>query len=381
MDFSWTNEQLDLKRAVIDFARSELNDSIIDRDREGAFSMEAWRRCGEFGIQGLPFPAAYGGGGSDLPTTILVMEALGYACRDNGLLFAMNAHMWSAILPILMFGTEEQKRKYLPPMCRGEMISGNGSSEPDTGSDVFAMKTLAVRKGDSYVLNGSKMFVTNAPMADVLVIYGTLDPSKKIGGLCAFLVHKGTPGFTISREIEKMGLRTSPMAEVVMEDCKVPVDNRLGAEGAGMAVFSCSMEWERACILASCIGTMERQLEQCVAYARSRRQFGKPIASFQSVSNRIAEMKVRLETGRLLLYKIGWHMSQGRNAQMEAAMAKLYISESFVQSCLDAIQIHGGYGYTTEYEQERMLRDALGSRLYSGTSEIQKNIIARLLGA
>ncbi len=380
MDFSWTNEQLDLKRAVIDFARSELNDSIIDRDREGTFSTEAWRRCGEFGIQGLPFPAAYGGGGSDLPTTILVMEALGYACRDNGLLFAMNAHMWSAIQPVLMFGTEEQKKKYLPPMCRGEMISGNGSSEPDTGSDVFAMKTLAVRKSDYYVLNGSKMFVTNAPMADVLVIYGTLDPSKKIGGLCAFLIHKGTPGFTISREIEKMGLRTSPMAEVVMEDCKVPVENRLGPEGAGMAVFSCSMEWERACILASCIGTMERQLEQCVAYSRTRRQFGKPIGSFQSVSNRIAEMKVRLETGRLLLYKIGWHLSQGRNAQMEAAMAKLYISESFVQSCLDAVQIHGGYGYTTEYEQERMLRDAIGSRLYSGTSEIQKNIIARLLG-
>lgn len=380
MDFTWSPAQLELKRAVDAFARKELNDGILERDRVGEFPLDAWRKCAAFGIQGLPFPAVYGGGDSDILTTVLVMETLGYACRDNGLLFAINAHMWSAGMPLHLLGTEEQKKRYLASMCRGEIISGNGSTEPDTGSDVFAMKTTAVRRGDRYILNGSKMFVTNAPIADVLVIYATLGPSRGIGGLCAFLVERGFKGFSLGKDISKMGLRTSPMAEVVLEDCEVPSENRLGSEGAGMAAFNCSMEWERACILASCIGTMERQLEECLAYARTRRQFGKPIGAFQSISNRIADMKVRIETGRMLLYKIGWLAREGRRAHLEATMAKLYISECFVQSCLDAVQIHGGYGYTTEYEQERMLRDAVASRIYSGTSEIQRNLIVRLLG-
>ena len=380
MDFSWTPEQIELKRAVAEFAGAELNAGVLERDRAGEFPREGWRKCADFGILGLPFPAAYGGGDSDILTTILVMETLGRACRDNGLLFAINAHMWSAEMPLHLMGTEAQKRKYLAPMCRGEIVSGNGSTEPDSGSDVFAMKTTAVRRGDRYVINGRKMFVTNAPVADALILYATLDPSKGIRGLCAFIVEKGFPGFSLGKEISKMGLRTSPMAEVILDDCEVPAENILGSEGAGMAAFNCSMEWERACILASCIGTMERQLEECVAYARTRRQFGRPIGSFQSVSNRIADMKVRIETGRLLLYKIGWLAGAGKQAHVEAAMAKLYVSESFVQSCLDAVQIHGGYGYMTEFEQERMLRDAISSRIYSGTNEIQRNLIARLLG-
>ena len=380
MDFSWTPEQLELKNAVAEFAGKELNEGILERDRKGEFPLEAWRKCADFGIQGLPMPSMYGGGNSDIMTTILVMETLGFACRDNGLLFAINAHMWSAEMPLLFFGTEAQKQKYLAPMCRGDVISGNGSSEPDAGSDVFSMKTTASRKGDHYVLNGTKMFVTNAPMAEVLIIYATLDHSRGIGGLCAFLVERGFKGFSVGRDISKMGLRTSPMAEVILEDCEVPAENLLGTEGSGMAAFNCSMEWERACILASCIGTMERQLDQCLAYASKRRQFGKQIGSFQSVSNRIADMKVRIETGRMLLYKIGWMAKAGRHPHMEAAIAKLHISESFVQSCLDAVQIHGGYGYTTEFEQERMLRDSIASRIYSGTSDIQRNLIARLLG-
>ena len=380
MDFSWTAQQLELKKAVAEFASKELNDGILERDRKGEFALEAWRKCADFGIQGLPIPSAHGGGESDILTTILVMETLGHACRDNGLLFSINAHMWSAELPLLYFGTEAQKGRYLVPMCRGLVISGNGSSEPDAGSDVFSMKTTAVRKGDRYILNGAKMFVTNAPVADVLIIYATLDSSRGIGGLCAFLVEKGFKGFSVSREISKMGLRTSPMAEVVLEDCEVPAENLLGTEGSGMAVFNCSMEWERACILASCVGTMDRQLEQCIAYARKRRQFARPIGSFQSVSNRIADMKVRIETGRMILYKIGWMAKAGRQPHLEAAMAKVYISESFVQSCLDVVQIHGGYGYMTEFEHERMLRDSIASRIYSGTNEIQRNLIARLLG-
>jgi hypothetical protein len=379
VDFSWTDEQLELKRAVYEFARGELNEGILERDAAGEFPREAWGKCAQFGILALPIPPPHGAG-SDLLTTLLVMETLGHACRDNGLLFAINAHLWSAEWPLAVFGTEPQKERYLGPMCRGEVISGNGSSEPDTGSDVFAMKTSAVRRGDRYLLNGSKTFVSNAPVADALIVYARLQGRQGIGSLCAFIVERGFPGLTVSRDISKMGLRTSPMAEVILENCEVPVNNRLGPEGAGMAVFNCSMEWERSCILASCIGTMQRQLEECTEYARTRRQFGQPIGAFQSVANRVVDMRVRVETGRLLLYRIGWLHRNGQRTPMEAAMAKLYISECFVQSCLDAIQVHGGYGYTTEFEQERMLRDAVASRIYSGTSEIQRNIIARHLG-
>jgi len=380
MEFNWTPEQLEQKRAVAEFASAELNERIIERDRSGEFPRDAWRRCAEFGILGLPFPSAYGGGDADILTTLLVMETLGHACRDNGLLFSMNAHMWSAAMPLHLMGTDAQKVKYLSPMCRGGMIGGNGSSEAETGSDVFAMKTKAERRGERYLLTGTKMFVTNAPVADALIIYATLDPSRGIGGLCAFIVEISFRGYSVGRNMEKMGLRTSPMAEVILDGCEVPAENLIGSEGSGMAAFNCSMEWERACILASCLGTMQRQLDQCVEYARVRKQFGKPIGEFQSISNRISEMKLRLETGRLLLYRFGWLAKTGKKAHLEAAMAKLHISASFVASCLDAVQIHGGYGYTTEFEHERMLRDAVASRIYSGTSEIQRNLIARYLG-
>ena len=199
-------------------------------------------------------------------------------------------------------------------------------------------------------------------------------------GVTAFLVDKNFPGLKVGREIEKMGLRTSPMAEVIFEDCKVPVENRLSKEGNGAAIFNDGIEWERSCMLASDIGVMERQLEECVKYAKERRQFNKPIGKFQAISHKIAEMKVRLETARLILYKVAWLKKTQDKAGMEAAIAKLYLSESFVKSSLDAIQIHGGYGYTTEYELERDLRDSVGSTLYSGTTEIQKNIIAHYLG-
>jgi alkylation response protein AidB-like acyl-CoA dehydrogenase len=199
-------------------------------------------------------------------------------------------------------------------------------------------------------------------------------------GITGFIIEKGMPGFSVSRELDKMGLRTSPMGELIFQDCFVPLENRLGPEGAGSNIFNHSMEWERSCILASHIGAMERQLEECIQYARDRHQFGQSIGKFQSVANRIVDMKVRMETARLLLYKVAWLKKMGKSALMEAAMAKLYLSESFIQSGLDAIRIHGSYGYMTEFEVERNLRDAIGGVLYSGTSDIQRNIIARLLG-
>ena len=380
MDFSWTEEQLDFKNAVIRFAQNELNSGLIERDREGVLSRENWQKCADFGILGLAIPEEYGGAGTDIMTTMLVMEGLGYGCRDNGLIFAINAQMWSVQHPILTFGTEAQKRKYLPKLCNGEWIGAHGMSEPDSGSDAYSLRTQAKRVEGGYVLNGTKMFVTNAPIADVALVFATVDSNKGIGGITAFLIEMGTAGFSVSRDLEKMGLRTSPMAELILEECFVPAENRLGREGAGSSIFNDSMEWERSSILGSHVGAMERQLETCIRYARERRQFGKPIGKFQSVANRIADMKVRLETARLLLYKVAWQKKMGKPAVMEAALAKLYLSECFVQSSLDAVRTLGGYGYMTEFEVERDLRDAVGGTLYSGTSDIQRMIIARLAG-
>jgi alkylation response protein AidB-like acyl-CoA dehydrogenase len=380
MDFSLTPEQQEWQNAAIEFAKASLNDDMIARDHNAEFNREFWNRCAEFGVQGLPVPEKYGGTGGDVATGIAVMEGLGYGCKDAGLLFSINAHLWTNSVPILLYGNEKQKQKYLPGLSNGTLIGANGASEPESGSDVFAMKTRAVKQGDKYILNGTKMFVTNAQIADVIVAYGTLNESKGVLGVCGFIIEKDFPGVSISRKLEKMGLRTSPMAELIFENCEVPAENLLGREGRGAEVFNCSMEWERSCILASCLGTMRRQLEKCVEYARMRKQFGKPIGKFQSVANRIVDMKLRLETARPLVYKIGWLKDQGKSAVAEAAMAKLYLSESFVKSSLDAIQVFGGYGYMTECELERDLRDAVGSQLYSGTSEIQRNIIASMLG-
>lgn len=380
MDFALSREQEDLHQAAIRFAQTELSDDVAERDRLGTFWHEGWKRCAAFGVQGLPVPEAYGGMGCDMLTTIAVMEGLGYGCRDQGLLFSINAHLWTNSIPILLYGTEEQKKKYLPRLSCGELIGANAVSEPESGSDVFSMKTRAEKRGDGYLLNGAKMFVTNAPVADLFVAYATLDAKLGPMGICGFIVEKGMPGVSVSRHIEKMGLRTSPMGEVVFENCHVPTENRLGREGRGGEVFNCSMEWERSCILASCLGTMRRQLEQCIDYAKHRKQFGQAIGKFQSVANRIVDMKLRLDTARPLVYRIGWLKQQGKSADMEAAMAKLYLSESFVKSCLDAIQVHGGYGFMTEFPFERELRDSVGGTLYSGTSEIQRNIIARHLG-
>ena len=380
MDFTWTEEQLDFKNAVIKFAQKELNEGLTERESRAEFSRENWQKCAQFGILGLPVPEVYGGAGADILTTMLTMEGLGYGCRDNGLTFALNAQMWSVQHPILAFGTEAQKQKYLPRLCSGELIGAHGMSEPDSGSDAYSLRTRAECHDGGYVLNGTKMFVSSAPVADVFVIFATVDPSRGIGGITAFLAERDTPGLSVSRDLDKMGLRTAPMGEVILEDCYVPAENRLGAEGAGSSVFNSSMEWERSCILATNVGAMERLLEESVRYARERRQFDQPIGKFQSVSNRIADMKVRLETARLILYKVAWLKKMGKPAVMEAAIAKLYLSECFVQSSMDALRVRGGYGYMTEFEVERDLRDAIGGTLYSGTSDIQRVIIARWLG-
>ena len=381
MDFGLSEQQQRWQDDAVRFAREQLVDpESVAREARGEFWREGYERCGRFGVLGLPVPAAYGGQGADVPTAVAAMEGLGYGTRDQGLLFSLNAHLWTNSIPILVYGTEAQKQQYLPPLGDGTLIGANGASEPDAGSDIFSLRTRAVRDGDHYVLNGAKTFVSNAPVADLFVTYATVNPALGAMGVTAFIVERNTPGLSVPKHLDKMGLRTSPMAEVVFEDCRIPVSQRLGREGRGVGVFECSMEWERGCILASCLGVMERQLADCITHARSRKQFGKAIGKYQSVANRLVDMKVRIDTCRPLIYRIGALKDRGADATTEAAVAKLYVSESFVKSCLDAVQIFGGYGYMTEQQVERDLRDSVSSTLYSGTSEIQRNIIAKGLG-
>ena len=373
-------EHQKLQDGAIEFAQSELGTDIIRRDREEEFSREDWKKCANFGVLAMPVAREYGGMGLGITEVIAVMEGLGYGTSDQGLLFSINAHMWTSIMPISLYGTPEQKQHYLPRLSNGEWISANAASEPEAGSDVFSMRTRAERRGDQYVLNGTKTFVTNAQVADLFVAYATIDPRLGSMGITGFLIERNTPGIVISKPLEKMGLRTSPMAEVVFDECAVPVSNRLGREGRGVAVFESSMEWERGCILANYLGLMKRQLERSIQHAQNRKQFGKAIGKFQSVANRIVNMKVRLDTCRQLVYRIGWLKEHGKPARLEAAVAKLHVSESLIANCQDAIQVFGGYGYMVEQQIERELRDAMGSTLYSGTTEIQRNLIARCLG-
>ncbi|MEH2137441.1 acyl-CoA dehydrogenase family protein [Nostoc sp.] len=373
-------EQIEIKNNVIQFTEKLLIENLAELDQQEKFNLEGWQKCGEWGIMGLPIPQEYGGRELDPLTTIYALEGLGYGCKDNGLLFSIAAHTWACEIPLLTFGTLEQKFKYLPKLVKGELIGAHAVTESEAGSDVYSLQTTAQKKGDKYILNGSKMFVTNGAIANLILVFANIQPERGKRGITCFLVEKDFPGFLVRKKMSKMGLRTAQMAEIVLENCEVPAANLLGKEGAGMAVFSHSMEWERGFILASAIGSMERLLEQCVQYTKKRKQFQQPIGKFQLISSKLVDMKMRLETARSLLHKFGWLKQQEKSAFMEAAMAKLYISESWVQSCLDAIQIHGGYGYLTELGLERELRDALGSRLYSGTSEIQYQIIAQFMG-
>jgi alkylation response protein AidB-like acyl-CoA dehydrogenase len=380
LDFEVTPEQAELRDAIRSFAREELNHDLEKRDHDGCFPRDCWQKCADFGVLGLPVPAAYGGQGQDLVTTTIAMEALGWGCRDNGLVFSLNAQMWAVQMPLVHYGTESQKKEWLPQLVSGRAIGAHAITEPGAGSDVFSLASRAERDGDGYVLNGQKTFATNAPVADLALAFAYLQRDGKAPALTAFLVPKGTKGVTFGNPIAKMGLRTSPMGEVIFEDCRIPESARLGPEGAGMRIFNSAMEWERACIFAGHLGAMERLLDDCIAYAKQRRQFGQPIAKFETVAGRIADMKVAIEAGRWLLYKVGWLTGRGRNAVLEAAIAKLFVSEMHSKAALDALQLHGGYGYMKEYPIEREVRDALSGTLYSGTSEMQRKIIASCLG-
>ena len=380
MDFALSAEQAALRDSIAKFARAELCSGLLERDRAQSFNREGWRRCAQLGLQGLPLPSRYGGRDAAPLAVAAAFEGLGYGCADNGLAFALQAHLWGCASPLAAFGTGPQKERWLPGLCSGEAIGALAMSEPEAGSDAYALRATAARRGERYLLNGEKSFVTNAPVADVMLVFAATDPGRGAHGISAFLVERVAPGLTVTGPHEKMGLRTAPMGGLRLADCEVPAECRLGAEGAGIAIFDHAMEWERGFILASALGAMQRQLEQCRERARARRQFGQPIGAFQLVSSKLVDMQLRLEAARLLLYRFAWLKGTGRRAGMEAAIAKLAASEAWVQSCQDAIQIHGAHGYLAEPGIERDLRDAIASRLYSGTSEIQRQVIARWMG-
>jgi alkylation response protein AidB-like acyl-CoA dehydrogenase len=374
-----SSEQAEYYDWVYRFAQS-LPDETVELDRTAGWPRDAWDRCGQFGLQGLPAPEKYGGSGTDVVTTMLALDALGYGCKDNGLVFSINAHLWTSVVPIWKFGTDEQKERWLHGLCSGSLIGCHAITEPDAGSDAFAMKATATEVSGGFVLNGRKTFITNAPVADVLIIFARTSPGIGPLGITAFIVEGGAEGCFTGREIDKMGLRTSPMSEVILDDCFVPAGALLGRRGRGGDVFTESMRWERACIMASQVGAMRRVMESCIDYAKQRKQFGKPIAQFESIADKIADMKISVDASRALIMRVGWVMDDGRDSMLEAAVAKAFVSEANVKVHLDALQIHGGYGYTREFEIERALRDAIGGKIYSGTSEIQRRIIARGLG-
>ncbi len=381
MDFAFNAEQLAYRDRVAAFAREHLVDDVVQRDRDSTFNRDLWQRCADFGLLSLAAGSAYSKHDDvDFMTAMLGMEALGHACADNGLAFAINAHVWTVQLPMLKFGTDEQKSRYLPAMCDGRLIGAHAVTEPDTGSDLFAMKATAEKVDGGYRLNGHKHYVSLAPVADVALVFALTDPSAGKWGVTAFLVEAAYDGVRVGGNREKMGLRTVPFGDWHFEDCFVPDANRLGPEGAGVSLSSSFLEWERCAILASQLGAMQRQVDDCVAFARERKQFGKAIGQFQAVSHRIVDMRLRLETSRLLLYKTAWLKQTGQNAMTEAALLKLHLSEAFMASSLDAIRVHGARGYVSEYGIDRDARDAIGGTIYAGTSDIQRNIVARLLG-
>ncbi|WP_338925326.1 acyl-CoA dehydrogenase family protein [Mycetohabitans endofungorum] len=362
------------------FARDQLSTDIAASDRASTFHRDGWRRCAEFGLFSMAIPENCGGAGAPLSDLLAVMEGLGYGSEDLGLLFSLNAHLWTVALPLAIHGTLAQRSRFLPGLMDGSLIGANASTEDEAGSDVFSMRTQAVRDGDSYILNGSKTYITNAPIADLCVVYATIDPTLGPLGVTAFLVETTNPGLELSPPLEKMGLRTAQMGRITLKDCRVSANAILGREGRGVKVFESAMEYERGCILATTLGAMRRRLEACITHARTRRQFGQPIGKNQAISHRIADMKVNLDAACELVYRVGRLKDAGKDATLEAACAKLFVSETYTQFSIDALRIYGAQGYLAETPTERGLRDAIASLLYSGTSDIQRNIIATELG-
>jgi alkylation response protein AidB-like acyl-CoA dehydrogenase len=372
--------QIERIGAVLEFARKRLSPGARERDAEGRFDRGLWDEAAAFGLAGLPIPEAWGGSGLDAVETMQVVEALGKGCEDGGLVFSLCAHMFASAVPLWRSKASSHHERYLRDIAAGKLICANGTTEPSAGSDVYAMKSTAKRVGDEYVLDGEKCFITNAPVADLFLIYAATAPERGFLGVSAFLMPRDTPGLRVVPEHSKTGLRTSPWGTVYLEECRVPTSARVGPEGAGAMLFAESMVWERGCLFAYYVGAMERVLERCVEHARTRVQFKQKIGAFQAVSGRLVDMKLRLETSRLLLYRAGELHRAGKRCDEAVALSKLWISEAAVQTGLDAIQIFGASGMAPDTGIDALLRDAVPSRIFSGSSEIQRAMIAKMMG-
>ncbi len=380
MDFAITDEQRMFKDEVLRFARKEIAPRVQEFDLAGEFDWESWRKLGDFGILGLHFPEELGGGGADVMTSVLAAEALGEAGVDGGLTLSYGAHTYLCADTIFTHGTDDQRQKYIPQLASGEWVGCMGLTEPGAGSDVASLRTRAEKKGDTWVINGSKMFITNGAIADVAVIYAKTEPDAGQGGISAFIVEKGTSGFTVSRSLHKMGCKSSPTSELAFDDCVVPDANQLGPLNQGFLMAMRTVEWDRSTLLAPFLGAMAFCLERGARYAQQRTQFGRPIASFQAIKHKLADIKIFLEAARTLVYRIAWCKDQGRPLNhLEAAVAKLFLGDWSLGPANDAVTLMGGYGYCHEYDMERVFRDSRLAPIGGGTSEVQRVLISRLL--
>ena len=381
MEFSISPEQQDLRGQIIEFVRRELNDGARRRDERRLFDRKLWQKCGELRLQGLAVPTEYGGRGLDSLSCAMALDALGYGCVDGGLVFALAAHLLAVVVPVWKHGTDEQRRIYLPRLCDGTWIGANAMTEPGAGSDVASISTEAVPVDGGFRITGVKSLITNASVADAALVFATTDRAKGfLGGLTAFLVEMSSPGVVRPEACRMMSVRSCTVGEIHLKDVFVAMDSVLGEVGGGSAVFTTAMNWERTSLFAAHVGGMERLLELAIKRARTRRQSGQSIGKFQSVSNRVADMKVRLEAARLLVYQAAWRLERSKTVAIDASVAKLFTSESLLQAAIDVVRTYGGSGLFEECEVERALRDAMASTLYSGTSDIQRNIVARWLG-
>jgi butyryl-CoA dehydrogenase len=377
MDFDFTEEQLLVKQTAANFAEKEVKPVASRMDRDGLYPLELVRRLGEIGFLGMVVPQQFGGSGMDLVSYVVAMEEISKAWAS--LSVVMSVHNSLVCAPLLRFGTPAQKEKYLPPMVSGAKLGCYALTEPGAGSDAGAIQTRATRSGDHYILNGHKIFTTSGSRADLAIVYAVTDPARGKKGISAFLVEKNTPGFVVGRLEDKLGLRSSDTASLTFEDCRVPLANRLGAEGEGFRIALTTLDGGRIGIAAQALGIAQACLDESLLHARERKQFGQPIASFQAIQWMLADMATEIEAARLLTYRAAWMAQQGNQFTEQAAMAKVFASEAANRCAYRAIQIFGGYGYTKEFPVERFFRDARITTLYEGTSEIQRLVIARAL--
>ncbi|ARJ39491.1 acyl-CoA dehydrogenase [Sporosarcina ureae] len=376
MDFTLTEEQLMMRQMVRDFAKNEI-EPWIPRMEDGEFPRELLEKMGELGLMGITAPEQYGGSEMDFLSYIIAIHELSKVSAVMGVV--LSVHTSVGMNPILYFGTEEQKNRYLPKMASGEYLGAFCLTEASSGSDAGSLKTKAKRVDDHYIINGSKMFITNGGEADVYIVFANTAPEKGTYGITAFIVDRDTPGLSIGKDEKKMGLHGSRTVALSFDNMKVPVENRLGEEEGGFKIAMANLDIGRIGIAAQALGIAEASLEAAVAYAKEREQFGKPIAANQGIGFKLADMATATEAARLLVYRAAWLRSEGKPCGKEASMAKLFASQASVDNSIEAVQVFGGYGYTKDYPVERYFRDAKVCQIYEGTSEIQKVVIAKHL--